>query len=43
MLLIIWEGVLDKPEYLQLYDKEDIKYELPKNVVFHGPYFSEKG
>jgi len=37
------EGVLDKPEYLQLYDAEDIKYELPKNIVFHGPYFSEKG
>jgi hypothetical protein len=27
------DGVLDKPEYLQLYDKEDMKYELPKNVV----------
>ena len=37
------EGVLVKPEYLQLYDKEDVKYELPKNVVFHGPYFSENG
>lgn len=37
------DGILDKPEYLQLYDKEDIKYELPKNVVFHGPYFSEEG
>ena len=37
------EGILDKPEYLQLYDKENVNYEFSKNVIFHGPYFSEKG
>jgi len=37
------EGILDKPYYLQSYNKGDLKYKTSKNVIFHGPYFTEKG
>jgi len=37
------EGVMDKPKYFQEYDKEDLKYKTTKNVIFHGPYYSEEG
>lgn len=39
------EGIKNKPEYLQLYDQDKFvpTYDKPKNVIFHGPYYSKEG
>lgn len=38
-------GIYDKPEFLKEYAKGDFdpKYEIPRKVVFHGPFYSKDG
>ncbi len=41
------EGIYDKPAYLKEYHEGEVpfeeKYDTPRDVIFHGPYFSEDG
>ena len=35
------DGILDKPEFLSDYNKGNGKYEKPRDVLIHGPVFSD--
>lgn len=39
------EGIYARPDYLKLYEKDNYKPKanIPKNIIFHGPYFAEDG